>query len=107
MPIVIDEPEAHLDSALIADLLVDLIKERKSTRQIIFATHNPNFVVNGDSELVHILSVDGSEPTAITSTSLETSEYRADLLRLEGGARAFQDREQRYGFRDRFAPAQR
>lgn len=31
----------------------------------------------------------------------------SDLLRLEGGARAFQDREQRYGFRDRFAPAQR
>lgn len=102
-PIVIDEPEAHLDSALIADLLVSLIKDRKTDRQIIFATHNANFVVNGDSELIHILSVDGPDATTIASTSLENREHRQDVLRLEGGAKAFLEREARYGFRDRFA----
>ncbi len=51
-PIIIDEPEAHLDSALIAKYLVTLIKERKQERQIIFATHNANFVLNADAELI-------------------------------------------------------
>ncbi|GAA7882588.1 hypothetical protein oki1_13820 [Helicobacter pylori] len=42
-PIIIDEPEAHLDSALIANYLVTLIKKQKQKRQIIFATHNACF----------------------------------------------------------------
>jgi DNA repair protein SbcC/Rad50 len=58
MPIVIDEPEAHLDSSLIAKYLVDLIKTRKKHRQIIFATHNANFVINGDAELIHCMSME-------------------------------------------------
>ncbi|OGC21049.1 hypothetical protein A2310_08660 [candidate division WOR-1 bacterium RIFOXYB2_FULL_37_13] len=49
-PLIIDEPEAHLDSSLIANYLVPLLKEKKSDRQIIFATHNANFVINGDAE---------------------------------------------------------
>ena len=53
-PIIIDEPEAHLDSSLIADYLVHLIKARKREKQIIFATHNANFVINGDAEQVFI-----------------------------------------------------
>ncbi len=48
-PIIIDEPEAHLDSALIANYLVTLIKKQKQKRQIIFATHNANFVLNADA----------------------------------------------------------
>jgi energy-coupling factor transporter ATP-binding protein EcfA2 len=99
-PIVIDEPEAHLDSALIANLLVALIKERKADRQIIFATHNANFVVNGDAELIHVLEVEGASPTQVTSTSLEDRTHREKVLRLEGGAEAFRSREQRYGFHD-------
>ncbi len=49
-PIIIDEPEAHLDSALIANYLVTLVKKQKQKRQIIFATHNANFVLNADAE---------------------------------------------------------
>ena len=52
-PIIMDEPEAHLDSSLIANYLVGLIKEQKQHRQIIFATHNANFVLNADAELHH------------------------------------------------------
>lgn len=100
-PIVIDEPEAHLDSALIADLLVSLIKDRKNARQIIFATHNANFVVNGDAELVHVLDLEGTTATDVVSTSLENRENRSQILRLEGGEDAFRQREERYGFRDR------
>jgi ABC-type cobalamin/Fe3+-siderophores transport system ATPase subunit len=58
-PIIIDEPEAHLDSKLIAEYLVHLIKKKKANRQIIFATHNANFVVNADSELIYSLTING------------------------------------------------
>ena len=90
-----------MDSALIADLLVNLIKERKAKRQIIFATHNANFVVNGDAELIHVLELEGTAATTITSTSIENRNHRTQILRLEGGAEAFRHREERYGFRDR------
>lgn len=104
-PIVIDEPEAHLDSALIASLLVNLIKKRKCDRQIIFATHNANFVVNGDAELIHVLSSTGANRTQVVSTSLENRDHRGEVLRLEGGEDAFTLREQRYGLRAKFARA--
>ena len=51
----------YLDSSLIANYLVPLIKSVKKNRQIIFATHNANFVVNGDSEKIFILKNDGTE----------------------------------------------
>lgn len=95
-PLVIDEPEAHLDSSLIAKYLVELVKDRKQHRQIIFATHNANFVINGDSELVHCLSMDRSGVTQSTSTTIENLENRPLLLALEGGKKAFLRRERRY-----------
>jgi len=97
MPIVIDEPEAHLDSSLIAKYLVDLIKRRKNHRQIIFATHNANLVINGDAELIHCLSMDETKITGVVSTTIENLAHRELLLALEGGEEAFHQRERRYG----------
>jgi len=97
MPIVIDEPEAHLDSSLIAKYLVDLIKVRKKHRQIIFATHNANFVINGDADLIHCMSMDETKVTKVTSTTIEDLAHRELLLSLEGGEVAFHQREKRYG----------
>ena len=54
-PLIIDEPETHLDNSLIANYLVSLIKSKKLDRQIIFATHNANFVINGDAEKIFVL----------------------------------------------------
>lgn len=95
-PIIIDEPEAHLDSALIAKYLVTLIKERKQERQIIFATHNANFVLNADAELIIQLKNKDNEIIA-QSFTIESDEYRDDLLKLEGGEEAFKNRERKYG----------
>lgn len=97
MPVVIDEPEAHLDSSLIAKYLVDLIKSRKLHRQIIFATHNANLVINGDAELVHCMSMDDTKVTSVVSTTIENLAHRELLLALEGGEKAFHQREKRYG----------
>lgn len=97
-PLVIDEPEAHLDNKLIADYLVDLIKDKKPDRQIIFATHNSNFVINGDSELIYILEIpDSTIYTNVTATTIEDVANREKLLKLEGGREAFLSRENKYG----------
>ena len=95
-PLVVDEPEAHLDSTLISEYLVELIKTKKNHRQLMFATHNANFVVNGDAELVHILGSDAQNRTTVTSTTLENLQHRELLLALEGGKKAFARRERRY-----------
>jgi len=99
-PIIIDEPEAHLDSLLISNYLVEVIKDRKRSRQIVFATHNANFVVNGDAELIHILSIDeASQSTVIKSTTIENEDKRETLIGLEGGFEAFKKRENKYQYR--------
>ncbi|RVY71785.1 TrlF family AAA-like ATPase [Helicobacter pylori] len=95
-PIIIDEPEAHLDSALIANYLVALIKKQKRKRQIIFATHNANFVLNADAELIIQLKNENNKIVA-QSFMIESDAYKEDLLKLEGGEKAFKDRERKYG----------
>ncbi|QTO93672.1 ATPase [Helicobacter pylori] len=95
-PIIIDEPEAHLDSALIANYLVALIKKRKQERQIIFATHNANFVLNADAELIIQLKNENNK-IIVQSFTIESDRYRDDLLKLEGGEEAFKNRERKYG----------
>ncbi|WP_120832614.1 TrlF family AAA-like ATPase [Helicobacter pylori] len=95
-PIIIDEPEAHLDSTLIANYLVALIKKRKQERQIIFATHNANFVLNADAELIIQLKNENNK-IVVRSFMIESNEYKEDLLKLEGGEKAFKDRERKYG----------
>ena len=90
-PLIIDEPEAHLDSSLIANYLVPLLKEKKSDRQIIFATHNANFVINGDAEKIFILRNESGQ-TEVIETTIEDTKNREELLKLEGGKEAFEKR---------------
>ena len=50
-PLLIDQPEDDVDSKISSEIMQQLWKA-KSRRQLIFASHNANFVVNGDAELV-------------------------------------------------------
>ena len=50
-PLLIDQPEEDLDNPVISDM-VEQIWMAKQKRQILFASHNANLVVNGDAELV-------------------------------------------------------
>jgi len=75
--------------------LVELIKKQKEQRQIIFATHNANFVLNADAELVIKLeNNDGT--TSVQNFTIEDLAHRDDLLKLEGGEEAFIKRERKY-----------
>jgi len=82
-PIVIDEPEAHLDSSLIANYLVGILKKLKERRQIIFATHNANFVINGDADLIYVMESGTNNVTKFTPTTIEDIGMRESLLKLE------------------------
>lgn len=99
-PIIIDEPETHLDQRFIANELVDIIKQVKQNRQIIFATHNANIVVGADAEQIYVLKTD--ERTKLTSFEQMSIEdvyeknKQAELMCLEGSKEAFQNREKKY-----------
>jgi type III restriction enzyme len=45
-PLIVDQPEGDLDNKVIS-ILTDSLHKAKPHRQIIFASHNANIVVNG------------------------------------------------------------
>lgn len=121
-PILIDQPEDDLDGRSIFHDLVDYITKRKTKRQIIMVTHNPNLVVATDAECIIVANQDGQEAGRSNavhrfeyiSGSLENSapidnEKKGILFQmgvrqhvceiLEGGQDAFQLREKKYGFK--------
>lgn len=60
-PILIDQPEDNLDNRSIYTDLVQFIRKRKENRQLIIVTHNPNIVVDADSENVIIANQKGQD----------------------------------------------
>lgn len=101
-PLIIDQPEEDLDNAVI-QTVVSLIWEAKQKRQIIFASHNANLVVNGDAELVvHCDYASEHERSRGEIKHLGAIDVRkirdAITMVMEGGERAFTLRRQKYGF---------
>lgn len=101
-PLLIDQPEDNLDNrSVYLDLVAD-IKEIKRKRQVIIATHNPNLVVNTDSEQVIIAKfednpTEGECKIKYYSGALEDKFIRDEVCSiLEGGDIAFEKREKRY-----------
>ena len=96
-PLVLDQPEGDLDNHLIYDLIVRQVREQKLKRQIIVVTHNPNLVVNGDAEMVHVLAFRG-QCYVKQKGSLQKDAMREEICRvMEGGREAFERRYRRLG----------
>jgi len=95
-PIVIDQPEDHLDGKFISDVLLPLLRMQKHNRQIILITRDANIVIGGDAELIHILDpID--ERTNVLSSSIENTDNREKYIWiLDGGTEAFSRREKKY-----------
>lgn len=98
-PLVLDQPEDHLDGQYIASAVVRHLEAAKEKRQVLIATHSPNLVVLGDSELVVPMRVvDGhGKPYAVGAVDRPETRDQVCLL-LEGGAEAYKKRGTRYGF---------
>jgi DNA repair exonuclease SbcCD ATPase subunit len=105
-PLIVDQPDENLDNESIYNLLTTYFKEAKQRRQIILITHNPNLVVNSDSEQVIVATATRGEnglphmtyqSGALENISPEETGIRQQVCRiLEGGADAFLKRERRY-----------
>lgn len=98
-PLVLDQPEDHLDAQYLSTAVVRHLEAAKERRQVIVATHSANLTVLGDAELVVPMFSDGThgrpeQPGAVDSSA--TREMVCALL--EGGRDAFRRRGERYGF---------
>ena len=98
-PLIIDQPEGDLDNRIIADL-TDKLHDAKQNRQLIFASHNANIVVNGSAELVSHLDLTdiGARQFAYTGAIDATEVRKVITSTMEGGEKAFKDRQHKYGY---------
>ncbi len=112
-PLLIDQPEDNLDSLSVYNDLIYFFRDRKQYRQIIMVSHNPNLVVNTDSEQIIVANYSGGRVPRLqyTSGSLE-DQVKGDLTLgaenltdgiiehvcniLEGGDKAVDGRVKKY-----------
>ena len=100
-PLLVDQPEDNLDNAFIAERIVTQLREAKTERQFLFATHNANIPVFGDAEWIGIFSASDAhaQMPAEAQGSIDVPEIRERVAEiLEGGREAFSQRKEKYGF---------
>ena len=101
-PLIIDQPEDDIDSKMVKDI-VEQVWKAKSKRQLIFASHSANFVVNGDAELVvccdYVKAGDQTHGAIKAIGAIDNATIRDEItLVTEGGRQAFKLRMDKYGF---------
>ena len=101
-PLIVDQPEEDLDNPVMLEI-VKRVWEAKQKRQLVFASHNANLVVNGDAELVawcdYRTAGDQSRGTIAGEGAIDVDNVRDAIKRImEGGEAAFNLRKEKYGF---------
>ncbi|MFT4204799.1 MAG: hypothetical protein QM610_12910 [Chitinophagaceae bacterium] len=94
--LIIDQPEDDLDNQTIYDEVIKELKKIKGNMQFIFATHNANIPVLGDSEKVVACSYDEKKITVHSGSidNHQTQRFIVDIM--EGGDEAFSRRKNIY-----------
>ena len=99
--LLFDQPEDNIDNAYISNTLVDLIKEKKKTKQLIFVTHNPSLAVYGDAfNYIYVTNeeVDGVQKISYSNYLVEKKDDKDKIMDiLEGGKKSFVNRDRKYG----------
>jgi ABC-type lipoprotein export system ATPase subunit len=104
-PLIIDQPEENLDPNSVFEELVPHFREARKRRQVIIVTHNANLVVNTDADQVIVARSTRDTPASLPTLSYESGSLENSAMRrrvcqiLEGGERAFLERERRYRLR--------
>jgi ATPase subunit of ABC transporter with duplicated ATPase domains len=98
-PLFVDQPEDELDNRFLNDTIIPALHRLKGKRQVVFATHNANLVVNGDADQVIALEADAEHGRIDASGAIEVPAIREAIVRtLDGGADAFRLRRKKYGY---------
>ncbi len=94
--LIIDQPEDDLDNQTIYEEVIKELKKLKGNMQFIFATHNANIPVLGDSEKVIACGYDEKKIEIHSGTidNHKTQEYIVNIM--EGGREAFRQRKTIY-----------
>lgn len=96
--LIIDQPEEDLDNRFVYDDVVVMLRQMKGKRQLIFATHNANIPVLGDSEQIIVLEAENNQCSIKDSGSIDKFSISDDIKKvMEGGEEAFKKRIQKYG----------
>lgn len=94
--LLIDQPEDDLDGQSIYQEVVKLVRDIKPEQQFIFATHNANFPVLGDSEMVVGCHFD-EEKILVECASIDSKSSQNKIVDImEGGKEAFERRKAIY-----------
>lgn len=95
---IIDQPEDDLDNHTVAMEIIGRISQLKPTTQFIFATHNPNILVLGDTEQVVICEYhQNSEQPEFKQGSIDSPKIQQTAINImEGGQEAFDRRKNVY-----------
>jgi DNA repair ATPase RecN len=97
-PLIIDQPEDHLDSEFIYQTLVPVLRRAKERRQVIVVTHNANIAVLGDAEQIIVLKAMDDKGMIVSTGSIDHPETRRNACAiLEGSEEAFKRRAKIYG----------
>lgn len=95
--ILIDQPEDDLDNQTIYQDVIKLIAHLKLDTQFIFATHNPNFPVLGDAEMV-VSCEYINDQVIVHPGSIDDKKVQERIVNImEGGEEAFNRRKEIYG----------
>jgi len=98
-PLVIDQPEDELDNRFLNETIIPALHRLKGRRQVIFATHDANLVVNADADLVIALEATATQGCIDQAGAIEEPLVRDAIVKtLDGGATAFGLRRNKYGF---------
>jgi hypothetical protein len=98
-PLVIDQPEDELDKSYLLDTVLPALRRLKGKRQIVFATHDANIVVNGDADQVIFLKANSDFARIVCQGTIEHPAIKEAILdTLDGGSVAFELRKAKYGF---------
>lgn len=96
--LIIDQPEEDLDNRFVYDDIVVMLRQMKGKRQLIFATHNANIPVLGDSEQVFVLDAEADQCKIRDFGSIDKISITENIKKImEGGEEAFRRRIQKYG----------
>ena len=94
--LIIDQPEDDLDNQTIYEEVIKEIKSLKGDMQFIFATHNANIPVLGDSEKIIVCSFE-DEKIDIKEGSVDNHDIQHAIVDImEGGEEAFSKRKNIY-----------
>jgi len=89
-PLVIDQPEDNLDNQYIYKNLVDELRNIKTRRQVIIATHNATIVTNAKADQVIVMQSDGEHGWIEGQGYPNQNAIKRHIINyLEGGVESF------------------